>query len=89
MSAQDRILYHIENDRVTLSGSIMREASGIVLVTDKRRWPRLSYGQEAVFRGLLDTPQEQWYADYLRLSAPKHCCAPRTSNRWMPITDHG
>lgn len=64
----DRILYAVAVDHITVKDGTKREATGNVLVTDKRRWPRLLYGQEASISGILSLPDEKWYADYLRLS---------------------
>ncbi len=78
----DRILYALDADRVTLSGGIKRDVTGRVLVTDKNRWPRLAYGQEAAITGTLEWTDEQWYADYLRL---KHTEALLRATRVEPL----
>ncbi len=64
----DRILYAFAVDQITLADGFVREVTGDVLATDTRRWPRLAYGQEADISGVLGLSDEQWYADYLRLS---------------------
>lgn len=63
----DSILYAFDVVRLTDAEGTEHEAKGTILVTDRDKWPRLSYGKEATIDGILEIPAEQWYAEYLSL----------------------